>query len=139
MRVKSQLFSLILFLMPFISYNLILKEKDMTSTIKIDYVDIYISTFSRVECKDFYDYFEKINHAELGGEDAKAFVEMILNLKEIDSTFSEKVDTRAKIELVINGGIKHICLGLNSLKIENTCYQTTDSLINLMSKLDEGG
>jgi len=138
MRVISQLFCMVLFIGPCIDSNLILKEKGSPKRVEINYVDPFILTFSRVECDDFYDYFEETSYVSFDGEIANQFVEMISSLEEIDSKFDKKVDTRAKIKIVTDKGVKSICFGLTSLEIDNTCYQTSDSLINFMSKLNKG-
>jgi hypothetical protein len=112
-----------------------MSKNESKANIQIDHVDPYILTSIRVDCDNFYHYFGKISHTDLNKNEVSEFLRLISELDQIDSTFNSKVDTRAKILIISNSEVKHICFGINSLEMDNICYQTTDSLVEFMSKL----
>lgn len=105
--------------------------------IEIRYVDMFITTFSRVGCSEFDNKFPKISlKKRLESKKDILEFENMLNKALSKGAKIKNIDTRVKAKLFYTtGDVKQVCFGLNGLDLDGTKYSIdktfTDYLLNL--------
>jgi len=106
--------------------------------VKIKLVDFSIMTVISIQCDKYEKYFEKYNVFSLTDSTVvQQFMKQLINLEPIDYTYSESVDTRAKIELITDSDTSIVCVGKLSLCKDNKIYKTPQSIIDYLEKLNQ--
>ncbi len=111
------------------------------STIKkvqIKLVDFSIMTIISVQCDNFEDYFHGNYHSYKITDTMtiNKLLKQLSRLEPIDSTYSNNIDTRAKITFISDSDSTIICVGKLSMSVHNHIYKTPQSLINFVEEID---
>jgi hypothetical protein len=113
------------------------ENMDKIEKVQIKSVDFSIMTFLSVECDKFEEYFKEYKIISL--TDTAVINELLNKIDEvepIDSTYSKKIDTRAKIDLFSKNDTNTICVGNLTLHMNNSVYKTPQELIDFIEKIE---
>lgn len=103
--------------------------------IQIKSVDFSIMTIISIECDKFEESFDDYRTVLI--TDTVIINELLVHidsLQPIDSTYSENVNTRAKIDLFLKNDINTICVGNLTLEMNNDIYKTPRRLIGFIEE-----
>ena len=105
--------------------------------IYIKAVNFTIMTPLSVDCNKFEQAFE--NHRAFWIKDSveiDEFLNQLIKLEPIDSTYMKSVDTRAKIEIISSEDTNVICVGNLTLLKNNKFYKTPQKLIDSIEQME---
>ena len=139
MKILNSLF-IVIILSTFIYCQNVKNEAEnmnIIDKVQIKSIDFSIMTFLAVECDKFEKYFKEYRIMSI--TDTAVIDELVNQIGEfepIDTTYSTKIDTRAKIELFSKSDTITICVGNLTLHMNNNIYKTPQGLIDFIEKME---
>lgn len=108
--------------------------------IQIKSISFFITTIVSVECDRFEDYFkEPFTNSITDTVEINKLLKIIDKMEPIDSTYSNTVDVRAKINLFSKQDTNTICVGYLTVSMNNEIYKTPSELVDFIeAKFDMG-
>ena len=113
------------------------KKVNRVKEVKIKLIDFSLMTFISVDCDKYEEYFKNYKVISITDSiEIQQFLQQMIKLEPIDSTYSKSVDTRAKIELITDLDTNIICVGSLSLYKDKNVYKTPQGVIDCIEKLE---
>ena len=112
-------------------------NQDKIEKVEIKSVNLLIMTCYAIDCDSFDNSFSQAKVTTITDSSSIGELSGILgSLEPTDSTYSDYVDTRAKIKLISNRDTSEICLNYLMLSKDGTLYKTPKELVDYIERLN---
>lgn len=105
--------------------------------IQVQSVGFSIFTLISIDCDKFEDSFSKITAKSITDTTViKELLSHIDKFEPIDSTYSKRINTRAKIHMISEKDTTTICVGYLSLQMKDSLYRTPQFIIDFLEEIE---